>query len=395
MAVFLALDLLLCTKAGLSSFFSWLRESVMQKRSRRGFTLVELLVVIAIIGILVGLLLPAVQQAREAARRMSCSNNISQIGLAMLNYESAFGKLPMSKGGTGMFAGSDSIRTNTGRLSGNVAILPYMEQNALYEQIKNGFVMTTGNQVGQSIPGGPAPWDNLGGGYTPWTIELKGFRCPSDPGVATGFGRSNYAYCYGDTGRGHEWTDQRNGTRGMFTGWFNRGLRDCTDGTSNTIMMAEIATDSGPRTIRGWYASGLTGLDTNPASCLATVNGDLYSVANIRGDRGGNWADGAGSKAVVTTILPPNSPTCNDGPQTNDYEWGLMSASSYHTGGVHIVNVDRSTHFVGDEISAGSAVNVVPPDYNQYNGIGGPSQFGAWGALGTRNGGETIPDGAY
>jgi prepilin-type N-terminal cleavage/methylation domain-containing protein len=369
----------------------------MKKRLSKGFTLVELLVVIAIIGILVGLLLPAVQQAREAARRMSCSNNISQLGLALLNYESAFQKLPMHKGGTGQFGGASADFTNTGRLSANVAILPFMEQNALYEQIKNGFIIASGGFAGQSIPGGPAPWNDLGGGYTPWRVELKGFRCPSDPGVSTGFGRSNYAYCYGDTGRGHEWTDQRNGTRGMFTGRFNRGLRDCTDGTSNTIMLAEIATDSGPRTVRGWLASGLgDALQSNPALCLAEVNGPLYiNVGNTRADRGNKWTEGVGTNAVVNTILPPNSPACNAGGSPNDWEWGIMSASSYHTGGVHIVNVDRSTHFVGDEVNAGSALNVTPPDYNQYNGIGGPSQFGVWGALGTRNGGETIPDGAY
>ena len=119
---------------------------------KKGFTLVELLVVIAIIGVLVGLLLPAVQAAREAARRMSCSNNFKQIGLAIHNYHSAFKQLPRHGGGTGL-QGLPSIGdtrlppgNNQNDLSIFVGLAPFMEQQALWEQISNPFlVVSTGN----------------------------------------------------------------------------------------------------------------------------------------------------------------------------------------------------------------------------------------------------------
>src|SRR5690554_8152464 len=103
----------------------------------RGFTLVELLVVIAIIGILVGLLLPAVQAAREAARRMSCSNNFKQLGLSLHNYHATYDKLPIGSGGTGLDSNTNSADANNLRLSGLVAMLPFMEQQRLWLLIYN------------------------------------------------------------------------------------------------------------------------------------------------------------------------------------------------------------------------------------------------------------------
>lgn len=105
-----------------------------QRRSS-GFTLVELLVVIAIIGVMVGLLLPAVQAAREAARRMSCGNNFKQIGLGLHNYHAAYNKLPSAGYGT---------RMHTGRLNCLVGILPFVEQQALWEQISNPLQVPAG-----------------------------------------------------------------------------------------------------------------------------------------------------------------------------------------------------------------------------------------------------------
>ena len=133
------------------------------KSYRFGFTLVELLVVIAIIGILVGLLLPAVQAAREAARRMSCSNNFKQIGLAIHNYHSAYKQLPMHSGGTrpspaagGWWQPGDG--SNRMRLSIFVGLTPFMEQQALWETISNPSVVDLDN------PGTPrtTPWPAMG-----------------------------------------------------------------------------------------------------------------------------------------------------------------------------------------------------------------------------------------
>ena len=187
---------------------------MMLRTARRsfGFTLVELLVVIAIIGVLVGLLLPAVPAAREAARRMSCSNNFKQIGLAMHNYHSAYKQLPTQLGGTGedlkggdrYYRGCD--RTNNQSLSIFVGLTPFYEQQALWEQISNP------NSVDLTNPGtvrnplwpamGPTATDEnnttprtnqRNTAYEPWMTETPTLRCPSDPGFGLpAMARTNY-----------------------------------------------------------------------------------------------------------------------------------------------------------------------------------------------------------
>ena len=126
------------------------------KAKHVAFTLVELLVVIAIIGILVGLLLPAVQAAREAARRMQCTNNLKQLGLAVLNYESAYQRLPNKSGGTASLVGSpERLNGNYNRLSPFVQLLPFIEQTALAARIQSGNELTA---LGVVAPGGPSGW---------------------------------------------------------------------------------------------------------------------------------------------------------------------------------------------------------------------------------------------
>ena len=157
----------------------------MKNRSvKRGFTLVELLVVIAIIGILIGLLLPAVQAAREAARRMSCSNNFKQIGLAMHNYHSAYKRIGMQSGGTyDLHTPSNGGDNNRFRLSWLVGLTPFIEQQGLWDTISNPYFEDTNGDgtLNYSEPAmGPRPWATQ---YDPWVTEVPTFRCPSDPGV--------------------------------------------------------------------------------------------------------------------------------------------------------------------------------------------------------------------
>jgi prepilin-type N-terminal cleavage/methylation domain-containing protein len=175
------------------------------RKSQSGFTLVELLVVIAIIGVLVGLLLPAVQAAREAARRMSCSNNFKQIGLGVHDYHDAFKQLPQHKTGTGKDPATGawwdgSNNTNQGQLSWLVPILPFIEQQPLWEKISNPDPYLTNGTLRT-----PTPWPAFGPkcgnfDYPASMTEINAYRCPSDPGIGLpAQGRTNYACCLGDS----------------------------------------------------------------------------------------------------------------------------------------------------------------------------------------------------
>ena len=240
-------------------------------RSSDGFTLVELLVVIAIIGVLVGLLLPAVQAAREAARRMSCSNNFKQIGLAMHNYHSAYKQLSIHSGGTSIdptLPGDwwqPGDQCNRMQLSILVGLTPFVEQQAVWEQIANPNVVdltAPGTQRSPAWPAmGPTPTDedNVHGSgvnlrntaYPPWMTEIPTFRCPSDPGVGLpAMGRTNYAACLGDAVRFHDtgpfnrdlrdnalanWREIRASGRGVYVTRYETKFRDILDGLANTI----------------------------------------------------------------------------------------------------------------------------------------------------------------
>ena len=158
-----------------------------RSKDSRGFTLVELLVVIAIIGVLVGLLLPAVQAAREAARRMSCSNNFKQIGLGIHNYHSAFKRIPAHGIGTvatpshnrawwqESAAGNGTLLVNNRRLSTLVGILPFVEQQAIWEQIANPNATRTDGNLSAAVGTPTNPWAPEG--PTPGTYPIH----PLDP----------------------------------------------------------------------------------------------------------------------------------------------------------------------------------------------------------------------
>jgi prepilin-type N-terminal cleavage/methylation domain-containing protein len=195
----------------------------MKKTFKKGFTLVELLVVIAIIGILAGLLLPAIQQAREAARRMSCSSNIRQLGIGLLNYEYSYKKIPGIAAGFGW--GNSTLGTNgngwangssEGRWSGIVGMLPMLEQNVLFTKIDSGYTQRFNNNTevlrgyGERF-GAPPGSAARTGWYAPWNTEYQpnrtqiGFlRCPSDPGRMNpgsmwSWARSNYVFNCADS----------------------------------------------------------------------------------------------------------------------------------------------------------------------------------------------------
>ncbi|HBJ36234.1 MAG TPA: Ta11 non-LTR retroelement [Planctomycetaceae bacterium] len=315
--------------------------------AQRGFTLVELLVVIAIIGVMVGLLLPAVQAAREAARRMSCSNNLKQIALATHNYESTFQMIP--------------AMTGTGTYSPQARILPFIEQAAMSDRI-NFSVPLLLPPLFQSLYN-PAVRDLV-------SQPISTFQCPSEAGMAmfaitfaggdTGQAAGNNYMFSNGSGTGTNY-DDRFRTDGMvFENSWTR-FRDVTDGTSNTVLLAETVLGDqviGPspspmkphRRAASWSSSSVAGVPGFVTGGSVISNPDLGALfqggtfTSYRGTRGESWIRGVPFAIVVNGYLPPNSPI----PDVTMHGRGFFAARSYHPGGAMHALVDASVRFVTD-----------------------------------------------
>ena len=352
----------------------------MKNSVRLGFTLVELLVVIAIIGILIALLLPAVQAAREAARRSQCTNNLKQLGLALHNYHDTHRCFVYRKGGTGSSSGNCS-NANENRRSGFISLLPYMEQTAMWDVIKAGDATTA--------PEGPCGWWRWG----PWNYPPDAARCPSDSGLPPGSteerGLSNYVFCVGDqviSGR-----DDKT-PRGIFGEQWCTTIASITDGTSNTIAISErLKHRYGTRTAGDRQtehvladASAVSGLQAAPQACLAVTDGKYFLVGTqVTGCMGNQWWNGQWQFSGFTTVLPPNAPACGEPYTWNcDLVHAVIPPASRHPGGVNCLLADGSVRFIGETIDTGN-LNVPQPNE-------GMSRYGIWGALGSKAGGETI-----
>lgn len=310
---------------------------------RRAFTLVELLVVIAIIGILVGLLLPAVQSAREAARRMQCSNNLKQFGLALHNYESAYKRMPAGR--------------NMMSISTHAALLPYMEQGNLsnlvdccmsWKDMKNATALAT---------------------------EVPIFVCPSDPQttVPAGWASTTYRNNQGSgllhglpsTNPSDPNYGQPEPNGPMIPNKFLR-FAEVTDGLANTAAFSEhgrgdfsnaIAT---PATDTFWPKTYPNTADEAVQMCNAINPKDLqYQRVS---DVGAPWLQGYHSTTTYFHVAPPNGRSCMFPPGRI-----ATTAQSWHTGGVQVARCDGSVGFVTQNID----INV-------------------WRAFGSRNGGEAI-----
>ncbi len=360
---------------------------------RGAFTLVELLVVIAIIGVLVGLLLPAVQQAREAARRMECSNNLKQLGLALHNHHDTFNKFPPASHNL-------QARNNLNggqqwsRMGYATFLLPFIEQQTLHEQ---AFLFHAGGGV---------PWNfgSVGSApdivQSPYAQKIAAFRCPSDSERRGDVDNGSINYVanrgdvYLDTGN-WEW-------RGMFS---NGERGECSfsslkDGSTNTIMVSEIVVGNGtgnPLTdqVRSGVADSIgeftAGAHGAPAACMAVVgpNNTLANAASTYGggwQPGSRWGDAANVYTGFFTIIPPNGPTCSPG---NVEHQSKQPPSSYHTGGVNAVMGDGSVRFITESIDTGDLTQNPPNPPGNARTYNGPSLWGVWGAMGSANGGES------
>lgn len=334
-------------------------------KSRRGFTLIELLVVIAIIAILIALLLPAVQQAREAARRSTCKNNLKQIGLALHNYHSTFGTFPASRIGpyesTCTTCGLDS------RFSAYIPLLPYIDQAPLYAQITSNLGSTS------------YVWNT---GFPAYKTKLPIINCPSDINTndITDLGQHNYLFCIGDQYSNFQSISPGN-LRGVFGFQSSVRMRDIIDGTSNTAMVSECIRPpgSGALTPANGAGTNSTSNSNNPSACLASFVNGAFTTGLLDRNRslGTRWTDGRSGYINFNTILPPNAPVCNG--QTTQ---GIQPPSSRHEGGVHLLMGDGAVRFISENIDTGniSASQVAS----------GKSPYGIWGALGSKNGGETL-----
>jgi len=369
-----------------------------EKRTGRAFTLVELLVVIAIIGVLVALLLPAVQAAREAARRAQCSNHLKQLGLALHNYHDTYGTFPPMAAGTGPPQAWGNHWINNGeRHSTFFFLLPFMEQKPLHDRI------TAGAREG-SMPGPVFQGPHSLEGYSAYGIRVPGYLCPSDGqadrgGWATNTAAISYAVNIGDSTVGpdewnswniHNGQDLFERSRGLFAK--NKGSRiaDILDGTSNTLAFSEntVYNPNAHGKIHGHYVMISGGsLRNSPIICMQAkgASGNLIGSLPPSHHRDGEaWMSGFPMILGFTTILPPNAPSCANA--QGEWQEGIYTADSYHPGGVNAAMADGSIRFVPETINTGNLAAPVP----QMPRWGNPSPYGVWGAMGTKAGSEAF-----
>jgi prepilin-type N-terminal cleavage/methylation domain-containing protein/prepilin-type processing-associated H-X9-DG protein len=344
-----------------------------RKPRRRAFTLIELLVVIAIIAVLIALLLPAVQAAREAARRIQCTNNLKQLGLGVHNYVSTNGVLPPQQ--VLMYAGTTvSWKSQWGVTS---RLLPYAEQGALFNAIN--FTLKTSDPTNSTVV----------------SASVNVLICPSEvnsqpttstnakTGVVSVYGISNYGWCEGD------WYVFGGNTappnRSAFGPNLSRTLAAFTDGLSQTVLGADVkanlpAYHDCPSSVPASLASP-TAVPT-PSAVMAAVAGAASAGCRVASGHN-HWCNGNTFYDGLTTALPPNTrsnagtPAADSDLVSEDEDDGgptysSVTARSYHPGGVNALFGDGSVRFVKNSI-----------------------QWQTWRALGSIGGGEVISADAY
>jgi len=342
-------------------------------RRSQGFTLIELLVVIAIIAVLIALLLPAVQMAREAARRTQCRNNLKQIGLGLHNYHDSFGTFP--PGRMAPFQGNFPGGPNdcwTGGIAVHMHLAPYIDGATLF----NSFNFE--NSRFRIPPSGPP---NCPMNFTTVTQNSEVFLCPSEARRVIGVNTNNYRYNIGvsicqDTAWNDDGTNvqpwsanckgelQRLG--GLFQAQGPLSIKDVADGTSNTAAFSERLLGDVDNNVlmAGDVRRDPAGLDRNPNMTTATMEAVCKSVQGFTRhdsffgiDNTGTQVYGHLHHTIYNHIFTPNSKIldCNSRQSFIDSpnESAIVTARSYHPGGVNVLMADGSVRFVGDSVDEG------------------------------------------
>jgi len=370
-----------------------LRRRGPRPQPRLAFTLIELLVVIAIIAILIGLLLPAVQKVREASARMSCQNNLKQMGIALHNFaDRSGGRLPAALINGGR-TNSGTINTNCSNYKGPecdlqslygagntnasfrvfnhtgfVALLPYIEQNALFSQYNYQNIGTSAIGTGYSLTLGPDPANNPNRLVA--ATPIKVYTCPSDEnpapvmkttdaaqsfyerggnGAFPGVARSNYMFNTGHyTDYNADWTTTASWARGPFGNNGASSIGNIKDGTSNTIAIGE-ATQTNHSTSYGPYWAG--GVHTGVhGRILQYTPGVVQQTGGILSTTVSGNAVGLNYCLAYSAINGPYGQLVNGTTGTGGRQQYAWQFGSNHTGGANFVFLDGSVRFLRDNL---------------------------------------------